>query len=112
MANEAEYNEMNRADEAFQAAARQVAAHFQLPRWQAHAPRKRAGRYCEDGMTPAKAPRGGKRPGAGRPRTLGTVACPRCKGLYAVSVLPKHVRKCKDLREMAIIFQQVKGEAK
>ena len=39
--------------------------------------------------------RGGKRPGAGRKRTLGTVACPKCGVEFAVSTLPKHVKGCK-----------------
>jgi hypothetical protein len=45
-------------------------------------------------MTPAKSPRGGKRPGAGRPRELAAVTCPRCGAQVAASQIQKHVKAC------------------
>ena len=38
---------------------------------------------------------GGKRPGAGRPRELAAVTCPRCGASVAASQIQKHVKACK-----------------
>jgi len=46
-------------------------------------------------VTPAKSPRGGKRAGAGRPRELAAVTCPRCGAQVAASQIQKHVKNCK-----------------
>jgi hypothetical protein len=43
----------------------------------------------------AKSPRGGKRAGAGRPRELAAVTCPRCGAQVAASQIQKHVKNCK-----------------
>jgi hypothetical protein len=37
---------------------------------------------------------GGKRPGAGRPRELAAVTCPRCGAQVAASQIQKHVKAC------------------
>jgi hypothetical protein len=45
-------------------------------------------------MSDPKSPRGGKRPGAGRPRELDPVTCPRCGASVAASQIQKHVKAC------------------